>query len=235
MSAEKVAAVTETIILSAAQIAAARTLAAAYGHEWACWPEDRPATADEIHAYVIARRHPDALPGITGPFAAAEGVIRHTTGTGRLTWEVGEDGGTVLVVCRPGNISVLWAEVLRSGKEVNVWRDQQPGHEPYYQRQVVALTEALAALVGEDRATTATTKLIPGAVDGALRPAAALAVEGLIQRLERVRRKGVWPLDLDRLREGVECLAGEVDLREPFPDSRLNADPGDATPAAIDE
>ncbi len=81
------------------QFARARALAFAHSHEWGTAPltPTLPAPAEAVAAAIEVQLDPDrSWPGLG--FATA-----HTTGTGRLAWDVSESGSVDLWVRRPGS------------------------------------------------------------------------------------------------------------------------------------
>jgi len=101
------------------QIRIAHRLASAHSHEWAFMGEDVAAAAFAVGGVELianltdAARGDSALCGISAP-SIVNGVIHHTTGTGRLRWQVYEDGHTVLWVSRPSG-DVLQASMWPNG------------------------------------------------------------------------------------------------------------------------
>jgi hypothetical protein len=92
--------------VSAVQFARARALALAHGHLWAQCPETEGLTdAEEILSVVTewdaAEGVPSVCGGIYAPTVDEDGDVVHTTGTGRLSWCVYEDGHTTISIARP--------------------------------------------------------------------------------------------------------------------------------------
>jgi hypothetical protein len=101
------------------QIRIAHRLAYVHSHEWAFMGEDVAAAAYAVGGVKLiadltdVARGDSAFCGISAPFIA-DGVIHHTTGTGRLRWQIYEDGHTVLWVSRPSG-DVLQASMWPNG------------------------------------------------------------------------------------------------------------------------
>ncbi|HWQ28442.1 MAG TPA: hypothetical protein VNN12_05415 [Dehalococcoidia bacterium] len=120
------------------QLERAHALARAYGHEWGVLihPVEIRAIEDLsiIPALVAERRYERAIVGIDRPDVDDDGVIRHTSGTGRVSWVVAPDGrvefrvnrpsGTVLVLDAPtdvaarASVSVLGTYYARHYREI---------------------------------------------------------------------------------------------------------------------
>lgn len=150
---------TNTNTLSPLAVTRAFSLARAHGHSWACDPalpyltEDgdlRPGvTWSEIDAGWAAALPSMKWPGISPPVRDEFGATSHSTGTGRLQWEVRADGTTVLTVNRPSG-SVLRAVVgTDSGTDSVMVEVLDP--ELTLARHWVALTHAIKNL-GVDHA-----------------------------------------------------------------------------------
>lgn len=136
------------------QVRIAHSLGVAYSHEWACALAEPVATAlwrlggaEEI-ARVVAKVRDvvgRSFPGIEAPTVREDGAIVHTTGSGRLRWEVYEDGYTRITVSRPSG-DVLCASVGADGEVV-----VSDLGEPFAERHVSALHDAVgkAAEIGQ--------------------------------------------------------------------------------------
>ena len=150
----------ETTILTIPQLAAAHNLARAFGHLWATTLEaaDLPATAEGIRA-AVRTAHGDDI-GIfalevlayTYPdFDKPVFFITHTTGSGRLRWEVNSDGNTEITVSRPGGqLFSLWMDygaIAQTNAFVNDLADECG----IGQRHVDAAAKAMSALTGRTR------------------------------------------------------------------------------------
>lgn len=155
-------------------------LAHSHGHQWAVAVSDDLPNADQHIAWsqrLIAEESFRAFPyndeidqgiaGICYPDAPdADGYISHTTGTGRLTWSVGADGHTHLVISRPTGWCLL--------ANVRPW-DAEAGESTilltpcpvaFKQRHVDALFETLAAIVSPPRAAQAVAPLYAALATG---------------------------------------------------------------------
>ena len=100
-----------------------RALSAAHQHEWATVDvvegvidADHDSLGDCLDAIeeAVVRARPTAvIEGIRRPYYDVwRKIFSHTTGTGRLTWDIGHDGADPVVtitVSRPGNRDVLYA------------------------------------------------------------------------------------------------------------------------------
>lgn len=128
-------------------------LASYYKHAWACvnkWKDIENLSIKEISALTEKIMRDCHDPGITSP-TVVDGVIVHTTGTGRLTWEIYEDGSYIFRVFRPDcpegeydpcgkyeSIEVLRYNSLQGKIErVN-------SKKPIGKRHIVAIAEAIA-------------------------------------------------------------------------------------------
>lgn len=109
-------------VLTPAQFVVARALAQAYGHLWSSAP-DGMYDIDEIEAHyqkILDEREHFKF-GITAPSLVRDpsnesfGAVVHTTESGRLTWEVGPSGSTVLEIRRPSDLSRLAAQARQTG------------------------------------------------------------------------------------------------------------------------
>lgn len=108
-------------VLSAVQVAVAQALALAHGHTWgnATLPPNVDLTASQIEAVVLATDDPGPCGwGIVAPSVDDEGLVRHSTGTGRLDWAVCSDGSVDAHVCRPAGPCI----------RVCAWVDEDAGH-----------------------------------------------------------------------------------------------------------
>lgn len=110
---------TETVTtLEPQQFIVARALAGAFSHLWSGVPDGTYNIAD-IWQYSHENQHPSLPAGIYTPDVFHQGslkVVSHTTGTGRLEWEVYEGGNVLLKVNRP-NGQVLWVSMAKDGQE----------------------------------------------------------------------------------------------------------------------
>lgn len=156
------------------QIRIAHRLASAHGHEWGWMSEEVAAAAfkagaaqahaahnswnalpvvaaaragaELIGALTDAARGDSAFCGISAPHVREDGAIIHTTGTGRLEWEVMPDGRCGLTVTRPSG-PVLGVLVTPEGAigEHEVFGTFGPRH-------LAALADAVNAVAGPDLA-----------------------------------------------------------------------------------
>lgn len=106
-----------TTTYSQPQFLALRTLAGAYGHGWATepdMPKEHPSGPECLWTQSLIRECYEAIGqrdgweswqfGISAPEESKNnrGPVCHTTGSGRLTWQVDADGVIGLVISRPG-------------------------------------------------------------------------------------------------------------------------------------
>jgi len=191
------------------QLRRAHALASAHGHEWACALPVEVAEAlwalggaVEIRRVVDAMRHEDAIGGIEAPAVNGAGVIHHTTGTGRLRWEVYPDGYTRLTVSRPSG-DILCASVDTGDAVEVLWTNGV-----FFKRHVDVPAAALRAVLG---ATEPYPVKVFAAVDAALAEA----------------RAGVTPevevICLDSNRPGDVTAPGAVDLDRLSPVEQVEA------------
>lgn len=120
------------------QLTIAHRLAEHFGHDWATYldPDDfrhEAISSDFLRGYVLAAiRHDEDRDesrwlGILGPTEDADGVVRHTTTTGRIRWAIHPDGAFEVWVARPvpgkerrcaPGVDVLYARI---GPEEVAW------------------------------------------------------------------------------------------------------------------
>jgi hypothetical protein len=138
--------------LPAAQFLAATRLASAHYHEWASIANERTLLAInlvgglELLTRVVRAKEGDLWPGIDRPWVDAEGTVVHTTASGRLRWEVYQDGFTRLWVSRPSG-DVLCAGVGapdESGVPESIVISHVDGE--FLERHIGTLATAIAAL-----------------------------------------------------------------------------------------
>jgi hypothetical protein len=87
-----------------------------------------------------------AYPGVTPPFGAADGVVRHTTGSGRCRWEVSPEGEVVITISRPeGDILRLTVPALATATGEQEF-ERLNWEIPVYLRHVLALRQCTTAL-----------------------------------------------------------------------------------------
>lgn len=103
---------TAAATMTAAQAPAAHTLASAHGHHWACLTaaEVIGKTSAEISALSCARVEPGIGCLNDAPVFDEEGDVVHTTGSGRLTWEIWQDGSVTVAVYRPASVNPAEAD-----------------------------------------------------------------------------------------------------------------------------
>lgn len=113
---------------TATQLRIAHRLAAVHSHEWACTLAENTAAAIvaigglDLLAAVVRKQNGNLWPGIDCPFIDDAGTIHHTTGTGRLRWEVEPDGYARLWLSRPGPATGetdQWGDAVR-GPSIDV-------------------------------------------------------------------------------------------------------------------
>ncbi len=137
------------------QFGRAWKLASHFGHEWAYCSslKDTFRTPEEIRDRTIASRSDsEPIAGIEAPeVRIVEGfegcgdlgyIVHHTTGTGRVHWEIWPCGIVDIEVSRPQGV-VLKASV-GSGNEVSIWRCDV--NIPFARRHMDALGEIFEAL-----------------------------------------------------------------------------------------
>ena len=130
------------------QIRIAHRLAAAHSHEWAFMGEDVAAAAFAVGGAKLisdltdAARGDSQFYGISAPLIT-HGVVHHATGTGRLRWEVYEDGHTALWVSRPSG-DVLGASMCPDGSLIDAF-DVRNG-KGFGPRHLCALFAAIDAV-----------------------------------------------------------------------------------------
>lgn len=134
-------------VVPAAQLRAAHRLAAKFNHEWALAiydHVDRPEgwTIDEIVEVTRSVRNVYLPPGLECPEVGVDGVIHHTTGTGRLEWSIFPDGDVEIVVNRPQG-HVLGATRKADGR---FFVTRINPYIPIYVRHVDILHKAFVAL-----------------------------------------------------------------------------------------
>lgn len=109
------------------QIRTAHRLAATHSHEWACSITENTAAALvavgglDLLSRVVREQNGNRWPGIDRPFVDDAGTVHHTTGSGRLRWEVEPDGYVRLWVSRPGeptSETTGWGDHVRPGVDV---------------------------------------------------------------------------------------------------------------------
>jgi hypothetical protein len=125
----------ETMKPTAEQLVIAYALASAHGHLWSCeangilvgtWlmglRSEMPENWESLlRANALAAQQDGAPGGIPGPFVEQQGTIVHTTGTGRLTWEIRGNSIVRLVVRRPSRS--IWADRFANAEEIADVRD----------------------------------------------------------------------------------------------------------------
>lgn len=140
-------------MLTAIQIARAKSLAAAHNHQWAAFPQELirdGLTPGEIGAWVCSNTTPGAAGfGQYCPCIDADHpngpIIAHETATGRIDWEVFPSGDVEIAVRRPKkDFPVLRATVAADGT-ASCRADIDGGVVPY-RRHYRALAECLTAL-----------------------------------------------------------------------------------------
>jgi len=137
--------------LTDGQFVLAHALALAYGHEWATALDSTSALRDpeEIAENTRQVRWEDSMAGIEAPemedpgtgYEDEQGMVVHTTGTGRLSWEIFPCGTVQLFVCRPAG-KVLGVSVTPDEK-IEAWAFDDA---LYAERHIRALLPALEAL-----------------------------------------------------------------------------------------
>lgn len=153
---------------------AAFRLARAYGHEWAeGWSNEGPFVGRSLAHVAKSTKERRAgqgfqvLAGIEAPSALGPGhghpvgTLSHTTGSGRLIWDIRPSGKVELTIERPGGKPVISALVtphpslgLHAHKAVAIASDESSRGQ-YHARHVEALRKALVALVGPSKAKVA--------------------------------------------------------------------------------
>ncbi len=140
--------------MSGLQLQRTIALASFYGHEWAVvvqqhYGENLPEalSLEEIEQLVETERaaHPLDLPGIGCPEVDNNGVVHHITGTGRTEYVVSPDGSVTIEVSRPAG-PVLSGRVNPDGSW-DVWEEPGAREIGYFRRHVVALQDAIRAIV----------------------------------------------------------------------------------------
>lgn len=186
--------------LSGHQATTAWKLARSHGHLWAYLPEAEAANILTRDGWTEAlwgalnaaeRLGSGLIGGIVAP-SQHDGVIRHTTGSGRLTWTVDRDGVVTLLVDRPSGPVLL----VRIGAEIDV-RDLGR----YGGRHVEALRPALYALLPHPM------------VDGVTRRAMYLADETMVaaEKADEAKRKAAQDADAAAHRAAWAAQGVDVD------------------------
>lgn len=89
-------------ILTPAQFQVALVLARAYGHLWAnCFPSKDVPTGQAHSLAEIYEWSAEDEEGIRVPQVDGDGHVVHTSGSGRLHWEIADNGNTFLQIFRP--------------------------------------------------------------------------------------------------------------------------------------
>jgi hypothetical protein len=153
------------------QAQAAWLLAADHGHEWTIHvplqelellqdPESELIDPQAIFQRVEERRASYSTPGIAAPNTSQseDGLyVWHTTGTGRLSWEIDRDGRVTLLVFRPERKSPVLEAVLApvpdqgpqdafAWKGARMWAEDDDG--AFYYRHLRVIDNASALLAG---------------------------------------------------------------------------------------
>jgi hypothetical protein len=105
------------IVMSDNQFDIVVSLARAFGHEWA-WniPDEARGvwSTERIRENTLSHRENGSIPGIDCPQADDDGIVGHTTGTGRTEWAVHPNGRVEVVINRP-NTEVFRAKITTDG------------------------------------------------------------------------------------------------------------------------
>jgi len=110
---------TTVTTLTPAQFTAARALASKFGHLWAGVPDGTYDTVD-IEAWSDEKQHLQLPAGIFCPTLDKQGTVIHTTGAGRLSWEITPWGNVTLIVSRPageGSVEVARVQVINDNPD----------------------------------------------------------------------------------------------------------------------
>lgn len=188
---------TATTPIPAAQLAACHALATAFNHEWANLPlVDLAGLSPEGIAALVEERYPLSrddrwMRGITAPTIDEGGHINHTTGSGRLEWNIGPDGWVKLYISRPvPGVQGEGVDVLYVDMPPQTWADMGEADPAYWchagyedvrelspadpRRDIRPLPRHLDALAKAVRALDGVNPNVPGALAWieAQRPAA---------------------------------------------------------------
>ncbi len=139
-------------------------LAKNYGHEWGRFFDPKtiePMSINQIEeiSFDPEYDHYIGLPIFSPELRSYQSNhygLYHTTGTGRLSWEIHNYGMVTLSIHRPGIDSVLKADVnicRPTGSTIKVCVEQND--KRIYQRHVDALVDALSALMPYQQALEA--------------------------------------------------------------------------------
>jgi hypothetical protein len=141
----------ENTFLTSAQFEVTLKLAQAYGHAWAneaaviaAIAQQNGASVELISAIMAERNYPGEIPGIQAPTISDDGVVVHTTDSGRLRWEIQRNGCWKFLVNRPGIDGLITVENDWTGK-ISV-QFVQP--EKIFLRHVYAAKEAAIVAAG---------------------------------------------------------------------------------------
>lgn len=160
------------------QIITANLLAVTLRHWWAFQPGDEPETWDAVKAALDDREAEEREAGafwggVTARPDEEDDYVRHTTGTGRLSWAVAPGGEAVIELHRPA-LGVV-AEVQLHRAPGLGWRVAVDVRQPeeFYLRHLWALDDALRGLadprrLGLDGYGWALAQLAPHVPDGEL-------------------------------------------------------------------
>ncbi|TAN00948.1 MAG: hypothetical protein EPN45_13520 [Rhizobiaceae bacterium] len=182
-------------VIPAVQLNHAQALAAAYGHTWAValamssphgvqgedgWGFMAPAggiAVTDIREFSEAHGAGPCGLGIDVPTLDADCVIRHTSATGRTSWEVFPDGEVALVIGRPNPADRIEIRIPLTG-------DGEPSVAvtgELESRHWAAAREAIAAIRGAEEA------------EDILRAAVADYIARLVRQAEAEIRERVMP------------------------------------------
>lgn len=135
---------TQEVTLTPAQFAATIALAKQYGHMW-CGYQEKSLKVSDIEAYGRSCLDDNLPGGIIGPTVIQTGedmwAVVHTTGSGRLSWEINGGGSVTLSIYRPSSLSSAGAETRRTFAYAAIASMQPPDDEGILVARIVVLND----------------------------------------------------------------------------------------------